>query len=324
MASVTGSSISPFVRLVLYYAALVLVGTMIRQMWPDVYAMFAQGTSDGVSAGPALFGGVPAEPTGPLTDPLPAVSTALVIVGAFVVMLPVAWVYMITKRREGYDRSVVQTLIALPTAICGVVVIVQNSFALAFALAGIVAAVRFRNTLKDTKDAVYIFLAIGVGLAAGVQHVDVALMVSVLFNITILGLWGTNFGNVYAGPLSDAGSQATLSADRADMLAAGSERIQEHLKSTAGLAKGKRPNAVLTVHVSDSAAAQPMIETILEADTKVWDLIETRDEGDCEKALEYLVRKKKPVPTAALVDKLEGQCAPHVTGVEYRLLAGAE
>ncbi len=323
MASANGKSIAPFVRLVLYYLVLVSIGILIRQMWPDVYAMLSRGIGEGAGIGPALFGDVPAEPTGPLTDPYPAISTALVIVGAFAVMLPVAWVYMITKRREGYDRSVVQTLIALPTAICGVVVIVQNSFALAFALAGIVAAVRFRNTLKDTKDAVYIFLAIGVGLAAGVQHVDVALMVSVLFNLTILGLWGTNFGNVYAGQLGDPELQASLSPDGVEMLAARSQLIQERLKSTEGLAKGKRPNAILCVRVSDADAAKPLVEAILAVDTKVWELIELRDEDD-ETTLEYLVRKKKPVPTATLVDKLEGQCAPYVLGVEYRLLAGVE
>src|SRR5256885_7014990 len=41
-------------------------------------------------------------------------------------------------------------------------------------LAAIVAAVRFRNTLKDTKDAVYIFLALAVGVAAGVYSPTVA------------------------------------------------------------------------------------------------------------------------------------------------------
>ena len=47
MASVFGNSKAQFVRLVLYYVILVLVGALIRTMWPDVFAMFAQGTSDG-------------------------------------------------------------------------------------------------------------------------------------------------------------------------------------------------------------------------------------------------------------------------------------
>src|SRR2546430_17115929 len=42
-------------------------------------------------------------------------------------------------------------------------------------------AVRFRNTLKDTKDAVYIFLALAVGVAAGVYAPTVAAVMSVMF-----------------------------------------------------------------------------------------------------------------------------------------------
>src|SRR5207253_1628659 len=80
---------------------------------------------------------------------------------ALLLVLPVSWVYMLTKQRSGYDQSVVQTVIILPMTVAATVILVQNSLALAFTLAAIVAAVRFRNTLKDTKDAVYIFLAVG-------------------------------------------------------------------------------------------------------------------------------------------------------------------
>lgn len=317
MASVFGNSKMQFVRLVLYYVILVIVGAFIRAMWPGVYEMF-QGAEVGIGAGAGFLSDVAVEPTGPLTEPYPTLATALVIIGAFTVMLPVAWVYMMTKRSEGYDRSVVQTLIALPTAICGVVVIVQNSFALAFALAGIVAAVRFRNTLKDTKDAVYIFLAIGVGLAAGVQHVAVALVVSVLFNLTILGLWLTNFGNVYANQVGGTGPGASPGPG------APPSPFHEKLQATEGLGKNKRPNAVLTIRTTDLTTAQPMVEAILEADAKVWDWVETRDEDDENSTIEYLVRAKKSIPPSTLVDKLEGHCAPHLDGVEYRPLQGME
>src|SRR2546430_15371128 len=86
---------------------------------------------------------------------------------ALLLVLPVSWVYMLTKQRSGYDQSVVQTVIILPMTVAATVILVQNSLALAFTLAAIVAAVRFRNTLKDTKDAGYIFLAPAVGVAAG-------------------------------------------------------------------------------------------------------------------------------------------------------------
>src|SRR2546429_7531936 len=104
------------------------------------------------------------------------------MLGALALVIPVARVYMLTKQRQGYDPSVVQTVILLPVAVAGIVAVVQNSLVLAFSLAGLAAAARFRNTLKDSKDAVYIFVAMGVGLAAGGPALAPSLCMSVNFN----------------------------------------------------------------------------------------------------------------------------------------------
>src|SRR5947209_15006269 len=105
---------------------------------------------------------------------------------------------MLTKQRSGYDQSVVQTVIILPMTVAATVILVENRLALAFTLAAIVAAVRFRNTLKDTKDAVYIFLALAVGVAAGVFAPTVAAVMSVVLNVVVLALWKSNVGTIYA------------------------------------------------------------------------------------------------------------------------------
>lgn len=121
-------------------------------------------------------------------------AAAVAMLGAIALMCPVAYVYMRTKPKARYDTSLVQTLIVLPIVISGVVLIVRDSIALAFSLAGIVAAVRFRNTLKDTKDTVYIFLAIAVGLAAGVQALPVAFVVTLIYLGVVLLLWRYDIG----------------------------------------------------------------------------------------------------------------------------------
>jgi len=119
---------------------------------------------------------------------------AIAMLGALALVCPAAWMYMHTKPKARYDSSLVQTLIVLPVVIAGVVLIVRDSVALAFSLAGIVAAVRFRNTLKDTKDAVYIFLAIAVGIAAGVQSFSIAFVVSFIFVLLVMVLWRFDVG----------------------------------------------------------------------------------------------------------------------------------
>ena len=108
------------------------------------------------------------------------------MLGTFVLMLPLRWVYMGVGLRQSYNHAVASSLIILPIIVTGIVLIVQYRIALAFALAGIVAGVRYRTTLKNTSDALFVFAAIGVGLAAGSNALTVALVMSLFFSYTVL------------------------------------------------------------------------------------------------------------------------------------------
>ena len=144
-----------------------------------------------------------------------AVTVALAMMSAILLSIPIAWVYVLTRAKKGYQQSVVHLLIVLPLVVSGIVVLVQYSLALAFSLAGIVAAVRFRNTLDDSKDAVYVFLATAVGLSAAV-NVPVAAVISILFNITVVTLWYSDFAH---SPMELEGSIAEKRLKRARQLA---------------------------------------------------------------------------------------------------------
>jgi len=234
--------------------------------------------------------------------------TLLSMLSALVLVLPVAWVYMLTKRRSGYDQSVVQTVIILPMTVGATVILVQNSLALAFALAAIVAAVRFRNTLKDTKDAVYIFLALAVGVAAGVFAPTVAAVMSVVFNVVVLSLWQFNVGNIYAD---------RLGADRA-------ARLEPHLDAAADEKKKKRFNGALLIRAARLEPAQRATEALLEEQVKRWKLAEIVPSDRGTATLEYLVRLKDDAVAAALLDSLKAQGAPHIVAAEFRSLRGLE
>jgi hypothetical protein len=116
------------------------------------------------------------------------------IIAAIVVSLPVSWVYMAVRGGEEYDQSLVNTIIVLPMVVTGIVIIVQNSLALAFSLAGIAGAVRFRNSLKSSGDALFILLAVGTGLAAGIGAIELAAVISIAFNYCFAMLWITEYG----------------------------------------------------------------------------------------------------------------------------------
>lgn len=116
------------------------------------------------------------------------------IIGAFLCSLPVTWVYMSVRSGEEYDQSLVHTILILPMVVTGIVIIVQNSLALAFSLAGIAGAVRFKNSLKSSGDALFILLAVGIGLSSGIGAVELSAVVSVTLSYCFTLLWMTEYG----------------------------------------------------------------------------------------------------------------------------------
>jgi len=123
-----------------------------------------------------------------------AVTLGFAIVGALLLMAPISWVYFITTRAKQINRSFAQTMVVLPVIVAGIAMIVQNSLALAFSLAGVVAAVRFRFSLEEPAHALYIFAAIGVGLGAGIGALGIAFVTSLAFVLVNMGLWKLDYG----------------------------------------------------------------------------------------------------------------------------------
>lgn len=268
---------------------------------------------------------------------------AMSMLGALAIMVPVTWVYMVTRRHRGYEESVIHTLLILPVAVTGIVMIVQDSVALAFSLAGIVAAVRFRTTLDDTKDAVYVFLAIGVGLASGVQALGIGLTLSLIFNGVVLVLWKTQFGNIYAdqntraGPLGvgdvlagpasaqtalRVGDPAVLEAasvtDLAD-IADRAVRIERHISEERTKKKDQRANALILVHAAVAETAQAYVEQVLEELSVRWKMAELSP-GPKGHLLVYLARLEGA--EGAVMDRLHDGHGGAVSAAELRSLKG--
>ena len=124
---------------------------------------------------------------------------AIAIIGALVAALPVSWTYIKIRHRDEYDQALVQTIVLLPMIVTSIVIVVHNSLALAFALAGIAAGVQFRNALKSPGDVLFILLSIGIGLAAGIGAVELAIVMSIAFNYAFLVLWMTDYGHRRGG-----------------------------------------------------------------------------------------------------------------------------
>jgi hypothetical protein len=179
------------VRSAVWYAVLITVTTYLWRYLPH-------SPNELPSSLGTLFGGrdaaVRAAQATPLDEVGLSITVGVAMLAAVLLSVPVAWVYLLTRAKRGYQQSVVQLLIILPMVVAGIVLLVKYSIALAFSLAGIVAAVRFRNTLDDSKDAVYVFLATAIGLASAV-NLPVAAVISIGFNALVLVLYYTDFGS---------------------------------------------------------------------------------------------------------------------------------
>ena len=315
----TRGSDRPLRRLLAYYAVVAVVVVGLYWLSPRIVLLVAgkglrevtgtpQVLEDALSGSGAVIPGFGPGSLGELT-----IVTLLILVGTLVLMTPVTWVYMSARSVPGHSQGIVQTLIILPLVVAGIIIVVQNSLALAFSLAGVVGAVRFRTTLRDTRDLVFIFLSIAVGFAAGVQSLAVGAIVSIVFNLVILLTWRYDYGrNVltptassqWAGPLETLASPAgdgqvpdrdlvlALTPGKAEVLA---ERFDRVAKTIGKKKKKPRFNGVITVTTDNLPEAQAAIEPVLEKMTKRWKLDEVVTNTGKPSEIYYLVRPKKVV-----------------------------
>jgi hypothetical protein len=105
----------------------------------------------------------------------------MILLGLWCLMLPVSWVHKGIHQGSSHDHSLDETILILPGIVAAIVLIVQHSLALAFSLAGIVAGVRFRRALLDTFDALFILVGVGTGIAAGVEALEIAAVMTLFF-----------------------------------------------------------------------------------------------------------------------------------------------
>jgi hypothetical protein len=258
-------------------------------------------------------------------------------------MLPVTWIYVQARRKKGFDQSIVQTLIILPLCVAGVILLVQNSAALAFSLGGIVGAVAFRNRLRDTKDTIYIFLAIVIGVAAGVHALLVAATISVSFNIVAAVMWWTDFGRMGA-PLEGAPAERRLWRAKAianrssgfvsmvdrellqsmtpEQLDALADRTRERLHAAAASAAmddelKRRRNWTLRLQVGGPAAqGRKVVEPLLETMAKQWRFLRAQPGSNGDQVIEYLVRIRKKDDQADFIGRFRSAAGISVRNAE--------
>jgi hypothetical protein len=105
----------------------------------------------------------------------------IVTVTAFVCGLIIAAAYML---RNHYSKSFIVTLVLLPAIVELVIIMVNGNIGAGVAVAGAFSLVRFRSVPGRGQEIAGIFLAMAVGLAAGMGYIGIAVM----FTVVVSGL----------------------------------------------------------------------------------------------------------------------------------------
>jgi hypothetical protein len=199
----------------------------------------------------------------------------------------------------------------LPLAVTAILSMVHDSLALAFSLAGVVAAIRFRSNLKESRDAVYIFTAVGIGFAAGIRELGVGLLLSILFCVLELILWRLDLVEDYTASLRRMlTDDETHPTDGQVQPASGPE-------PSAAPDTDAKPQHWFRIVVRSIAAGRREVEAVLEADAKRWTFVEQGTREDGAGVLVYDVRPRKRLPVDQLAAELRRRVVPEVQSVEY-------
>jgi hypothetical protein len=256
-------------------------------------------------------------------------SALVAMIGALFLMLPIAWAYVATRVQRKVDQSVVTTIVLLPIAVSAILVIVQDSLAVAFSLAGIAGLVRFRNSLDDTKDAMYVFVAIAVGLGAGVGTLEASAALSGLYNLVVVGLWKWNTSRPVIADIALGEQRVPRGTTILETILPGHEPARHPApvaewfepgmaiplaggKETMASGTAERREGILRVHAADDIPTRRAVDDVLKEHAKRWTL-ESDDPGpDGLPTLTYEVRLKKRSAPPALLDALRARLEPEL------------
>lgn len=120
--------------------------------------------------------------------------TVAALLLAFALSMVVSWVYVATYQGLSYVRSFATTLAIAGVPAALVMLAIGDDVARGLGLVGALTVIRFRSSLKDTRDLIFAFTTLGVGVACGVLAFPIAILGTAVFCAAVVGLSFSSFG----------------------------------------------------------------------------------------------------------------------------------
>lgn len=129
-------------------------------------------------------------------DPaLPWQTVMFCLLMSFALSTVLAQTYIWTHRGLSYSRSFVQSLILGAVVSATLMTAVGNNLARGIGILGTLAIIRFRSTVKDPRDMIFVFAALSTGISMGVRSYGAGVVGTLVFAGVSIALHVSSFGS---------------------------------------------------------------------------------------------------------------------------------
>ncbi len=108
------------------------------------------------------------------------------LIMSFVLCAAITAVYRKTFQGLSYSRSFIHTMILGGMIVAMIIMAIGNNLARGLGILGTLAIVRFRTPIRDSRDMMFLFLCLGVGIACGARTLGVAVVGTVFIGAAAL------------------------------------------------------------------------------------------------------------------------------------------
>jgi len=114
---------------------------------------------------------------------------------AIAIAFIISQIYKYTHRGLNYELTFMSTLVVLAPIIAIVMLFIRGDLVLSIGLIGSISIIRFRTPIKDTRDMVFIFWVIAVGLGCGTYNWNVVIISTFVISLVMFLLHFLKYGH---------------------------------------------------------------------------------------------------------------------------------
>jgi len=107
----------------------------------------------------------------------------------------ISQLYKNTHRGLNYEHTFMASLVLFPPIVTLVMLYIRGDLVLSLGLVGSLSIIRFRTAIKDSRDMVFLFWVIAVGLGAGTYNWGVVLVSTLFIMIIVAVLYFIRYGH---------------------------------------------------------------------------------------------------------------------------------